>query len=165
MNSKAQMGQLGVFLMAFIAIIVGAILFVAVGQQIGTTTLTQDEANQTVTLPAEGSVVNLNGRAVEGTPIVTNATGGAVVPASNYTVLNNQIDSTTGELTAQLQSDGGLYEAQSVNVSYTYQPTTYADDSGTRGVISIIAIFMALGILVVALIPAARSGVMDLMRK
>ena len=78
-------------------------------------------ANETLT------TVTASGKAVantwvKGIATVTNATGGGVVPTTNYTFT---IDSTFGTGTLYMKS--GLYNATNVNVTYTWYNTSRSD--------------------------------------
>ena len=162
MFKKGEIGVGGI-LIAFIAIIVGlALMNGGIFDAIGTMTQKVTVANQTVTLPAAGSIVGLTGQAIESV-IVTNASDGAVVPATNYTTQSRVV--SNGALTANLLSNGGLFVSKSVNVSYIYEPAGYETSSGGRALISLIAIFMALAVAVVALTPTFRNGVLDIFGK
>ncbi len=161
MDRKGQttMGQIGVFLSIFVAIIVGlALLGGFIIPTVGSSTTLAAHANNTLTMPASGSTVDLNGKFASGV-IVTNATDGTVVPSNNYTILNNQLD-TNGILTSRLQSDGGTFETLSINVSYLTQPLGYIPESGARGVALLIVIFGALAVAMVALVPVLKDNLL-----
>ena len=142
MNKKGQMAAVGGFLTLFIGIIVALTLINGgISSNIGTVTNTVNVVNQTNTLSA---TTLLSGQAVSDV-IVTNASSGAVVPATNYTIVN--YDVSTGSLRTYLASTGGSYVGKSINVSYTYEPLGYATNAGSRAVTSMILVFACLGVI------------------
>lgn len=166
MNSKAQ--TMGGLLLAFVGIIVGIALFLYVSQTIGTytnlETYNTSGGNAAVTLAANGASVDLTGQEYGDDLLMYNATGGGLISDGNYTV-GEYVSPTTGVKSVYIQTDDAEVAGWSVNVSYTYGPDGYIDNSGGRSMALLIGIFMALGIAVVALVPALRSGVLNMMRK
>jgi len=164
MNRKAQ-GALGigVIMVAFISIIVGVILFTAIAQQAGDVTNTVNIENETFTAAANGASVYLDYRSLGGTVVMTNATGGEVIDAGNYTITNNAIDPSDGTLSVQVQTDATDYQSVSWNVSSdSSQPQTYVGGAA-NSIAGLIAIFFALAIAIVALEPTLRSGVLNML--
>lgn len=157
MNKKGELKDgVGPLIIAFVVIIAALAIVPTIFQTVGDTTLTRSIVNATETF---GPVTLLEGQAVSNV-LVTNATNGAIVPASNYTIVN--YDASTGVLRSYLVNKTGPWKGgESVNVSYTYEPLGYAKESGTRSVIPLIAIFAALAIVAAAMIPALKSGVLD----
>jgi len=159
MNRKGNMGMVGVMLMTFMGVIIGLILvgdaiFPTVGQSTTLSTLT----NASITVVTPGVLIDLPGKHWSSVTI-RNATGtGALIDAGNYTILNNQIDATTGELTAQLNASGERFSAaDAYNVSGTVQPYGYIPESGGRSIALLIAVFSALAIVVIALAPTLKE--------
>lgn len=161
MNNKGQaFGMMGAVLVTFILVIVGLALFNGgILGNIGATTNTIYNANETITFPS-GTALAITGQAVTGDFIATNATDGTTITAANYTTANYQL--VNGELTATIINASSEYAGDSVNLSYTYEPLGYATSSGARALIGLIAIFAALAIAVLALVPTFRSGVMNM---
>lgn len=159
MSKKAQIG-LGAIILSTIAILVGLALYSgSLATSIGVLTQTASATNSTVAMPAAGSSVELTacGQKVL-TGVVVNTTG-PTIPATNYSF--TQAAGTDGYLSAYLTGAAGLYGGETVNVSCTsYEPKGYVADGGSRAIIALIAIFMAL-LIVVAAIPQARNGVLD----
>lgn len=164
MNSRGQQGDmLKMIIVAFMAIIVGISLFIAAGADIAETTNTVTVSEQTLTAPAANASINLNGKLVESGYTFVNATGRELITIpGNFTVENNQL--VSGTLTARLTAGAAAneYQGTSILANYTYQPDGYISESGGRSVATLIMIFFALAIMVVALVPALRSGVMNL---
>lgn len=167
MSKKAQMDMIGLILVIFLTVIVGLVLFGASVQNIGqSTTLARQNTSSgsaALVIGTPGVSQNLEGKFVDtSTFLAINQTNGATIASGNYTILNNRI--VNGELRAVINASGERAVAgQQWNVSYTFQPVGYIPDAGGRSIAGLIAIFMALGIMVVALIPTLRSGVMDLL--
>ena len=161
MNRKAQINVLGVLLIAFVGIIIGIALFQVVSQTVGDATNTYDVAN--ASLSSVNATYSLTGQSVSSV-VVYNTTGDAIVSSGNYTIANNQV--VDGTLTARITVEAdAIYQGGDWEVSYTYEPDGYIDSAGGRGVALLIPIFAALAIAVLALVPAFRNGVMDLLGK
>ena len=161
MNRKAQINVLGVLLIAFVGIIIGIALFQVVSQTVGDATNTYDMANQSVS--SVNATYSLTGQSVSSV-VVYNATGDVIVSSGNYTIANKQV--VDGILTARIAVAADvIYQGGDWAISYTYEPDGYIDSAGGRGVALLIPIFAALAIAVLALVPAFRNGVMDLLGK
>jgi len=167
-NKRAQIGpQLGIVLITFVAILVGVILFQVVAQQAGEGTSLITITNQTLTAPTNGTYTYMTDIRSISDVIITNASGlvGLVVVGPlNYTIENNQIHPTTGDLTVRITPTATYPEwsGEDWNISGTAQPLTYINDSGARAMTNLIAIFFALAVAVVALIPTLRSQFLEL---
>jgi hypothetical protein len=151
----------GTIIVIAVAIIFALSLMVGSGSifsNIGQSTQKVSYVNNTVTFPAAGSTLTLNGQAVSDV-IVTNKTSGAVVPSTNYTTTN--YDVSTGTLRTYLTGLTGYYNNQSVNISYTTEPLGYATDSGSRAVIQLIGIFSALAVIGVIIWKIWDDGLLD----
>ena len=165
MNNRAQMEGLGLILTLAIAIIVGTVLLSGSGGiagQAGTLTSTSGIVNETFTLPAVNAFIDkANCVNLQGSAIVTNATGAEIVPASNYT-FTTRISSTSGlkVLTVKTASQSA-YASRSVNASYTCLPQGYAEDASTRAVTPLIVLFAALALAAIALGAAWKKGAFD----
>lgn len=150
-------------ILAAVTILIGLALYSgSIAGNVGQLTKTLDTVNTTVTLPTAGSSLELTAcgqKALSG--VVTNATGGAVVPTTNYTF--SQAVGSDGYLSAYIDSEGGSYAGQSVNVSCNYEPKGYIADGGGRAIVSLIAIFFAF-LIVTAALPDARQWAWDKIR-
>jgi len=165
MKKKAQMEGLGIIATTFIAILVGVILFQAIAQEVGKTN-TLITLNTTSQAWINSTAFYLTGYRAISDVVIYNATVGDIVPAANYTVANNQIHPTTGELTVSITPVASLPVAAGTwNVTGTAQTLTYVPESGARAVGGLIGIFFALAIVIVALSPTLRSGVLSIMGK
>jgi len=164
MNKKGQEG-VGMILIVAITLIVGLILFTAIAQEVGTSINTVEVANQSIATVVNDTAQYLTDyRAISGV-VIFNETGDAIVPASNYTITNNVLNPTTGALSVRIVPSTTPDYKSAWKVSGTAQPLTYIPDAGGRALAGLIAIFFALGVLVVALTPSLRGGLMDLIGK
>ena len=145
MNKIGSIAAVGSLIVLFVGVIVALSLYSGgITSNIGSVTQTRTvSTNTTITFPANGVFLALNGQAISNL-VVTNASGGAVVPATNYTITN--YDVSTGTLAGGIKGKSGFYNGQSVNVTYVYEPVGYATDSGSRAMVGLIAVFAALGV-------------------
>ena len=166
MNKKGQTEiNIGGLLVAFVGIIVGLALFLAVAQTIGpvtSTTTYNSSVNGAYTSAVSGSKIDLIGQELISVTLVQNATD--VLPATNYTT-GEHVSTSTGVKSIYFQTDDAEIESATFNITYVYGADGYLDNSGARSIALIIPIFAALAIAVVALVPSLRSGIMDLMKK
>lgn len=153
---KGQVGM-GLVLVAFVAIIVALALYTGALPFIGTATNTQVLVNQTFTSPAaSGSTVDLVGQELLDTPIVTNATGALLIEDANYTIAE-AVSAVDGLKRITYTADTAEFNDQELNVSYSYGAEGYIDNSGGRSIATLIAIFAALAVAVIALVPTLRG--------
>ena len=167
MNKKGQVeAGLGMIIMVAITLIVGVIFFQAIAQEVGESTNTYDIVNVSLGTVTNGTTIYLTDyKALSSVSIDGNCSGTSVTIASgNYTITDNVIDPTTGGLSVSILP-ASEYTGLTWCVNATAQPPTYISESGGRAVASLIAIFFALAVAVVALSPTMRSGVLDMMGK
>ena len=158
MNKKGQMAAIGLIMIVFVTILVGVIIFQQIAQTIGTTTDTYSY-NSTTTFPQNGSSIYITDiRALSSPVLINGSTTADVVTAANYTVTNNVV--YNGALSVMITSTADTtsgWNGTTVYVTGTAQPLTYIDDSGGRGVTTIILIFLALAIAIVAMYPVYQD--------
>jgi hypothetical protein len=155
-NKKAQV-QIGALITLAIALIVGLVLIAdGISEPIAAVTQTTTVSNVTYTAPAAaGSSINLVGQAYTNV-IVTNATSGTLIPASNYTITNRVVNN--GMLVTTLTANAGNslgWHGKGINVSATVEPFGYDTNSGNRAIISLILVLAA-----IALVAASVAVVM-----
>ena len=155
MNNRGEV-TIGSVLMLAVVVIAALVLLQASFANIGTMTQTRDVTNQTIKFTP---TTVLQGQAVSNV-VVTNASNGVSVPATNYSITNYNIGSD-GVLRSYLTNLSGVFGGQNVNVSYTYEPLGYDTNAGNRTIIGLIALFSALAIAVVAMTPSLRNGIFD----
>jgi len=158
MNRKGQVG-VGVIIVVFMALIVGLILMqaIAVNVEKGTQTETgvTTLSNGQYTAPAVDSSIDLVGQEYVSFVNVTNRTDGVDIPTTNYTIAEcvRAGDGLKGICYTSIGDYGGL-----INVSYTYYPDGYMDDSGARAIFPLVLIFGALAIIVIVLYPTIKNS-------
>lgn len=154
---------IGMIVVATIAVLIGLAFWPALSPNIGQMTQTYSIVNQTMTLPAVTATSELTMCGQRATSItITNATGGATVPTTNYTV--SQSPGTDGYLAAKVTTASQSYYAgKSVNVSCAYEPKGYISEGGSRGIVALIAVFMAM-LIAVAAMPNVRDKFFDFLK-
>ena len=169
-KKKAQLG-FGMIMVAFIGVIVGITLFTVVAQNVGVSTSTVNVANATL-LSANGTTLaldpTLSGKYVSNVVVYNSTSTGPFIvgtglggATSNYTIFNNQVKNGAETVIINVSSSP-LNQGESWKISYTYEPTDYIGGAG-RSVALLIPIFFALLIAVIALEPAMRNGVLELL--
>jgi hypothetical protein len=162
MNKKGEIG-LGVIVITFITILVGVIFFQVIAQEAGSSTTLDTLVNTSMGLVTNETTVYLEDYRNIASPVIVASNGSDVneLAAGNYTLTNNAINPTTGSLSVSILPEAdGLYSGKQWNISGTAQPVTYIAESGARAVAGLIAIFFALAVLLVALIPTLREKFM-----
>jgi len=163
MNKKGQVGQVGTLIMVALTLIVGCILLVASAQNVGQTTQTVNVVNRSLGTQSNTTTLYLTDMKAISDVVVWNTTT-QLIPAGNYTVTNNVV--YNGGLSVSF-----LPSALPDRTNYTWyisgtaQPTTYESNAGGRAIAGLIIIFFALAIGVIALTPALRSGIIDLVSR
>lgn len=159
MNKRGEFGVGEVMWLVVIAL-VGLTLFLTIAQTVGTSTDVMAFYNTTITAPASGSDhVFTAYRSIEDV-IITNATGGEVIPATNYTITNNGLNN--GNLVVLMTIENTAYAGTTWNVSSdTAQRTDYIDSSGARAIANLIPLLFALAIAVIMLLPTLKSKIID----
>lgn len=163
MNKRGEMNMVGVIVVIAITLIVGAILFQVIQQEVGLSTSTRTVANESVT----GTLVNdtalyiTSYRSISGVTIF-NATNDLAVGSGNYTIATNVIDPTTGGLAISVTPTVSAtpvlgYLEGTWTIDGTAQETDYIDNAGARAMASLIGIFFALALAVIALTPVLRE--------
>lgn len=169
MNRKGEntMAGVGMFMGVFVLVIVGIALFQASAQNVGEVSDLATIVNQS--LPATvvaGEAQYITNFKLISDVKVFNETNDVEVPASNYTLTNNVLDpATTGlsvNVTPIVTGFNSSFYSGVWTIDGTAQPLGYIPEGGARSVASLIAIFFALVIAVVALQPTLRSNVLSM---
>ena len=163
MNRKAQ-GAIGIgmILLTFITVFVGIIFFQVVAQEAGSSTNTVTFNDTALGTMTNGTTTYLTDYRALSDVVIRNDT--TTLDSGNYTVTNNVIDPTTGGLSVGILP-ASEFTGQAWFLNATAQPVTYVAESGARSVVSLIAIFFALAVMVVSLSPTLRSGIMQMMNR
>lgn len=155
----------GALIMSFIAVIVAIALLVGgITNNVATLTTKVDVTGISFTAPAFGAVkvIDNNVQAVTNF-VAVNATSGAGISATNYTITNYVI--TNGNTLAVLNmSANSKFAGQPWTLNYTYEPLGYATDAGSRSIAGFIIVFCALALAVVVLVPTLRNNIVDFIR-
>ncbi|UCD20938.1 MAG: hypothetical protein JSW08_00100 [archaeon] len=151
---------------AAVAVLVGLALWPAFAGNVGTMTQTSSSANVSYTLPANGSTADLTPCYQDNTSavVIYSDAGDYVLPSANYSVA--QAAGTDGFLHARITliNINSTYAETAMNVSCSYEPLGYIEDSGSRGIVALIAIFMAL-LIAFAAFPNFRESVLNVFKK
>jgi len=163
MNKKGQLDiTMGVILITFIAVLVGVVLFQVIAQGVGSSINTVAVANQSLgDADNDTTVYMTNIRAISDV-VIYNESADVIIPSTNYTVTNNVV--YQGALSVSVLPTTGTYEetdGHEWTISGTAQPLTYIPDSGGRAMASLIVVFFALAVAVIALEPTLRSRVLE----
>lgn len=163
MNNKGEL-KVGTILVVAIALIVGAIFFQVISQQVGSSTNTVTVANETLGDASNSTTVYLTAYKSISNVVIYNESGKAIVPSTNYTLTNNVIDPTTGGLAVSVLPTSAAtagFTGFEWTISGTAQETTYISESGGRAVANLIGIFFALVLVAAALFPIYESKFME----
>ena len=163
MNKKAEakFNFAGIIVITAIALIIGASLLSTVAKDAGKMLNSVSLSNGTYAIGSTiGGKTWLIGQELLSTPVVTNASGsGNLINSGNWTITEGVNPSTgnKGIVYTKLSNDINT----SVNISYTYGPEGYIEDSGSRSIVPLIILFFALLIMVIAIVPVLRSGLLE----
>ncbi len=156
-------GDLKAILIVFIGLIVTAVLISTIADTTFTQTNTLSVENVTATVAAVNATTDLKGRTLlsTGTQDVYNQSGASITVIPNLTLITG-ISTTTGLQSVQLFTHDNATDlvGLSVNVTYSFEPDGYANNSGTRSITALILIFAALAMVVFILIPFIKDGSM-----
>ena len=153
----------GLIVMAAVAVLIGLAFWPTLSPAIGQMTKTFTSASTTITLPAGGATTEITPCGQKALTItIINATGGETITATNYTL--SQSVGTDGYLAAKLTvAASSPYASKSVNYTCTYEPKGYIEDGGSRAIIGLVAIAMALLIMIAAM-PNLKNGLIDFIK-
>jgi len=162
MNKKGQAisSEIGIVIMVFLTVIVGVILFQAIAQEAGRTT-SLSTINYSIATATAGTQYNYTGLRDFGSLTVTNASNGVTILSGNYTLASDQVINGNLAATIAINSSSEMAGFEWWIVSTDAQSSTYIPNSGARAMVSMILIFFALAIAVVALVPTLRSQVLS----
>lgn len=144
MNNKGEVDVGQMFLLA-VGLILVAVFAVSIATQQSPLTTTQSVSNQTVTFPSVNSTLTLNGQAVVGSVVATNASGGELISSGNYSTTDFVQVGGQYRTILTLLDAGVAYAGESVNLSYAYEPVGYNQDSGSRGIAGLPLLFWVIG--------------------
>lgn len=149
-NKKGQMGGMGFIIIVAVIIIVGLVIFQVIASYVASGSLTKSESNNTRAAPTTGTCSDIQGyQDVIGTPIITNSSNGVVVISSNVSLVEKV--GTDGQQTVSLCTYDARYSGVNVNITGTFGPDGYIENSGARAVTNLIILFVAVAIFVIAI--------------
>jgi len=173
MNKKGQIEiGIGSLISVFIVVLVGTILLVQVAQDVG---ISSNTVNHTLNIAAGSITINttidMEGQdLITSAPLVVNGTGGQTVTADNY-LIEEAVSTSTGVKTITFRLlKAGTYEganltangANGLDITYVFGPDGYISSSGARSMASIIVVFFALVIGLIALEPIMKSRILEM---
>ena len=157
MKKKGQIAGVGPIILVFVAVVVGlAILNGGIYGFIGDATTTDSvntSAGSAAFTYSLSAVQLLEGKVVTDF-LAINGSDGTTIHSGNYTITDNVV--TNGVIGATINTSGEYVGPW--NLSYTTQPLGYISDGGGRSMAQLIAVFAALAILVVALVPVIKNS-------
>lgn len=160
-NKTDKKGEAGMMIpiMVFIGIIFAlAVLPDIASNQATLTTTVTTPSNVTVagaSFDSGGSAYALAGHDVTNL-IVTNASGGMILNSANYTVTTRVIQSNGNVRDTIIPTIASEFNKTSVNLTYTYSPDGYVDDSAGRAIAGLIVLFTVLAIVMYS-IPSIKE--------
>lgn len=160
MFNKAQV-TVGVLISVFMMVIVGVSLLLPIASQVEST---RNLAffNSSVATGAIDVAVEMPGAGITGTVIAVNATGQLLSEGPDFVVGSRQPPITSGVVTNTFTPLLLRSTNQNIQISYEGEPDGFITSSGGRSIIALVILFAALAIGVIAIIPVARSGIMDM---
>ncbi len=132
----------------FIGAIIATTLIVSIGDQINLVTSEFTITNETVTVSAVNTTLDLTGRTLATRTSVLNASDPGA--SDNINLILQTGTGSNGLRTVQIVANDSASEfvGTDVNVTYTYEPNGYVSDTGGRAITLLILIFSALAILI-----------------
>lgn len=165
MNKKGETnGMVAILITIAVAVIVGAVLLQASAQNVGQVRDTVTVANATLGTLVNGTTIYITDYKSCSSFKVFNATGDVEVPSAGLTVTNNVVYNGQ-EAISVLPNVAEGYKVADSTYDGICQPLTYEPNAGNRAVAYLIVIAFALAVGVVALVPAFRSGVLNMLGK
>lgn len=149
-------GNIAVFITIFVGAIIAIVFMASFSTDINRQTNTFTTFNLSVTAPtAPNGTVEILGRELVGSISVTNATSGEVIEE----LTGDDELGTRGLMTIRLViNDTERYSELPVNLSYTYVPDGYLNNSGARSLDRLILIMAALAILIFVIVMLIKQG-------
>ncbi len=144
--------------MIFVGLIITAVFMTVIADQVFLQTNTPTVTNLSVTVPAVNTTLTtqLPGRQNTTVIVVTNGTG---TFTNNFSVNTSNAAGVLGVF--WFPTDAATTEAivgNPVNLTFTYQPSGYLQDSGARSVAGLVLIMAALAMVVFVVVIIFKSG-------
>ena len=160
MNKEAQTnGFLGLMLVGFVAIVIGVALLQSAASYTSKVDDTVSYTNTTYTVPTAGTYTDISDcQEVIGTVLIQNSS--TTVTSDNVTIVERV--GSDGLKSASLYNNDARWNARIVNATWTCGVDGYVEDAGSRSIISLIVIMMALAIAAIGLLIALKNGYIDM---
>ena len=168
MNNKgeASAGMVGTLIVVTLVLVVGAILFQASAQNVGQVRDLSTVANGTLGTLTNGTPTYITNYKYCTDFKIWNATNNVEIPSTNYTVTYNVVYNGQEAVKVDpsvMVTATGAFNKGVATYDGVCQPLTYDNTSGGRAISYLIVLMAALALGVVALTPALRSGVLDML--
>jgi hypothetical protein len=161
MNKQGQV-TVGVILLLAIALLVGLVIFQQIASNVDAGTRTNSGtvvATNSLITGILNTKVELTGQELVSVQAVTNRTDGTTVAAANYTIAECVRPSDGLKGICYTATGSGAPKANGpINVSYTYYPAGYIDDSAGRSMFGLIVLLAAIAIAIIVLAPLVKQG-------
>lgn len=162
MNKKAatELNFAGIIVLTAIAVIIGLSLLGTVATDTGKMLNTETLVNGSYAIGSViGGITWIQGQELLSTPVVYNATDGTVINSGNWTITEG-VNPTTGNKQIKYTKLSNNFNG-TVKLNYNYGHEGYVEDVGSRATVPLIILFFALLIMVIALVPVLRSGLLE----
>lgn len=153
--------KVGIFVTAFIAIIIGVVLLGSLADTIYDSTNTRESVNETITF--SDTLANISNTTNTAQNDITSVTNFINLTGSDFTA---NIDTTVnwtraGVITIDRETVG--YN-NTFNITYDFESDNYIAHGVSRTLITLLIIFFALGVLATAVWAMYKMGIMDMLR-
>jgi len=156
-----QINKVGIFISAFIAILLGIILLGVIADQVYLNTdATYTATEEAITLSNVTAVDLTNDWVTSITTVLAEyGTVNATLTSANYTVTYLNSDTVAKILLIDDNFDGN-----SSWITYGYQDNSYVRDASSRVIIALITIFFVLAVLATGIWAMNQMGLMEFMK-
>lgn len=139
----ANTDNLGIIITVFTVILIGVVFAGVIGNQVAGTNTLNIEVNETFTWVNNTAYTLRYDQIVDGSEIVTNSSATKLTKNTHYTIdyVNGKITITNNTNTAILSNP--------LNISHTFRPDQYVNESTSRPLLSLVNIFWAIAVLLV----------------
>ena len=158
----SELNYAGIIVLTAIGLIIGASLLGGLGDDVGKMTNTFTITNQSVTTAANGQYVDLTGQELIGSASVNNMTYAGTNQIA--VTIEEGISTATGYKRVRMKTNNATWASKPINVTYTYGSEGYVDDAGGRAMVTIIMLGFALLLMVIAIVPTFRSGLLNFVK-
>ena len=150
-------GHLGMIIVAFLLIILGAVFASQLADSNWLHRNTYTVTNETIESVSNVTTVQMAHYPVQSITTVGNATGtGVTVPTTNYTLTTGSIyNMYNGKFI--LNRVDSPFDGEDLNITYKYYPSGYVRQSNARVLLNLIPLFFVIGVLLFVLVPILKK--------